>query len=447
MRQPLSALLNHVTDWLDYISRLHHQEMDFGLDRILAVVQPLKWHRFTCPVVIVGGTNGKGSCVRFLESIFSAAGYRVGAYTSPHLMAFNERIRVNNREIDDASLIDAFTAVEKHRGSISLSFFEYTFLAALQIFQQAQLDLVILEVGLGGRLDAVNIVDADIAVITTIDLDHTELLGQDRESIAREKAGIFRPGKIVVCGDPQPPENLRQAAAQLDARWFALGENFHFRLPDSSSGQWQWWIGAAIPGQRELNSYSTHLFAYQDLPAIILKHQNAATSLMVVKLLQDRLPVADKPCYQGLAQAALPGRFEKFFSPQQVKCYLDVAHNPQGGRWLAEQWRQTPVPGKKIAILGMLGDKDIAGTVQSLLHYVDSWYLASLSVSRGATAERLNGVLAALGIANCHLYQTVEDALQAAMQTANLEQDAILVFGSFYTVAAARQYLLLRRGL
>ncbi len=416
--------LSNLNEWLDYISQLHHKEMDFGLDRIQAVVKPLGWQQFSCPVVIVGGTNGKGSCVRFLESIFTTAGYRVGAYTSPHLLAFNERIRVANAMVDDAALLTAFSLVEKHRGHTSLSFFEYTFLAALQIFQQAALDLVVLEVGLGGRLDAVNIVDADIAVITTIDLDHTDLLGPDRESIAREKAGIFRNGQTVVCGDPEPPLSLRQRAAELSVNWQAIDDTFHYEH-QSALGDWRW---------------QSHKRNYENLPELTLKHQNAATSLMVVDLLQERLPVAESDLRQGLALAKLAGRFEKI-PLQNGFCYVDVAHNPQGGRWLAEQWRQVPVKGKRIAVLGMLADKDIAGTIQSLLHYVDSWHVATLPVSRGATAQRLQTLLMAAGVKNCCVFDTVEQALQAAIDDANLEQDTVLVFGSFYTVAAAKNFL------
>lgn len=420
-----SAEIASVDAWLEYISQLHHKEMDFGLDRILAVVKPLGWHQFTCPVVIVGGTNGKGSCVRFLESIFTAAGYRVGAYTSPHLMCFNERIRVANVLVDDAKLLEAFALVERYRGAVSLSFFEYTFLAALCIFQQAALDLVVLEVGLGGRLDAVNIVDADIAVITTVDLDHTDLLGPDRESIAKEKAGIFRQNRVVVCGDPEPPQALMERAKQLGARWYGIDSTFFYTAP-SSDGSWQW-----RSDQR----------TYAQLPALSLKQQNAATSLMVVELLQNRLPVTEFALKQGLQQTTLAGRYEKM-PLKKGYCYVDVAHNPQGGRWLAEQWRQTPVAGKRIAILGMLNDKDIAGTVQSLLHYVDEWFVVSLAVPRGANAQRLQTVLTELGALSCRPFDNVELALQAAIASADLTKDVVLIFGSFYTVAAARNCLL-----
>lgn len=425
---PHPASLNNVEDWLSYISQLHPREMDFGLGRIQAVVRPLGWQEFTCPVVIVGGTNGKGSCVRFLESIFTAAGYRVGAYTSPHLMSFNERIRVANAVVGDAALLTAFAAVEQNRREISLSFFEFTFLAALQVFQQAALDLVVLEVGLGGRLDAVNVVDGDIAVITTIDLDHTDLLGPDRESIAAEKAGIFRHGRPVVCGDPQPPANLVQCAAALTAPWHGLGHTFHFDCQPSPA-DWQW------------RSAQRH---YEHLPALALKHQNAAISLMVMELLQDRLPVSESQCRQGLAQAALAGRFEKI-PFERGHCYIDVAHNPQSARWLAQQWRQVAVRGRRRAVFAMLSDKDIAQTAWSLLHYIDSWYVATLAVSRGAAAEQVQTALTTQGVHSCYTFKTVELALQAAIADTDWEADAILVFGSFYTVAAARQYLLTRR--
>ncbi len=419
------AQLNDIDSWLNYISHIHHKEMEFGLDRILAVEQPLGWKNFNCPVVIVGGTNGKGSCVRFLESIFTAAGYRVGVFTSPHLMQFHERIRINGVTVDDAALIQAFCHVEQNRQGISLSFFEFTFLAALHVFHQHPLDLVILEVGLGGRLDAVNIVDADIAVITTIDLDHTEILGADRETIAKEKAGIFRQRQAIVCGDPRPPLSLREQAAKLSAKWHALGENFHFEC-DSSAQEWHWY------------SLKQRL---QYLPPLSLKHQNAATSLMVTELLQERLPVHDAALRQGLSQAVLEGRFEKI-PLKSGFCYLDVAHNPQGARWLAQQWQKIPVSGKRIAIFGMLADKNIAESVHSLLHYIDSWYIATLSVPRGASAQQLQDILNKQGAQSCHAFETVEAALEAAIADADLSQDTILIFGSFHTVAAARRYLL-----
>lgn len=418
-----------LTAWLDAIGRLHPKEMDLGLERILSVAKPLGWQRFSCPVITVTGTNGKGSCVRFLESIYTAAGHRAGAYTSPHLMAFNERVRVENHPVSDAALITAFETVEHHRKDCSLSFFEYTFLAALQIFQQASLDVLILEVGLGGRLDAVNIVDADIAVITTIDLDHTEWLGPDRESIAKEKAGIFRENRAAICGDPQPPQNLRQMAQQHNVQWHCLDETFYYKQEDG--GTWRW---------------HTQGRAYMQLPAITLKHQNAATSLMAIELLQNRLPVAENAVCEGLAQARLPGRFERVEINNGrfgVTCYLDVAHNPQGGQWLAQQWRSVSAKksGRKFAIVGMLADKDIAGTLSFLLDYVDCWYVSTLSVARGATAQRLHAELEAQGVVHCRQFESVVQALQQVFADAGFD-DRVLILGSFYTVAQARQFFL-----
>ncbi|MBS0350896.1 MAG: bifunctional tetrahydrofolate synthase/dihydrofolate synthase [Proteobacteria bacterium] len=419
-----SLLKSTVNDWLDFINQIHPKEMDFSLDRLFSLVEPLGLTRFKCPVVTVGGTNGKGSCVSFLETIFTEGGYRVGAFTSPHLLRFNERIRIGNNIVDDSALIEAFNWVEHHRKQVSLTFFEYTFMTALYLFQKAELDLLILEVGLGGRLDAVNVIDADIAVITTVDLDHTEILGSDRETIGREKSGIFRAGRAVVCGDPEPPASVRWAAEALAVDWHALGDTFHYN--DSiTNGQWRWWSG-----------YIHH----EHLPPISLKKQNAATSLMVVELLRKRLSLSDAAIRQGLAKTQLPGRFEKV-SVADGFCYLDVAHNPQGGRWLAEQWSQVEVKGKRLAVVGMLGDKDIAQTFQPLLNCVDVWYVVSLSVGRGATYQRLMSVLASQGVRQVLGFPTVEFAMESILGSANFPDDVILVFGSFYTVTAAKHYL------
>lgn len=417
----LKNLNASLEDWLEYIEQIHPKEIDFGLDRILTVAQPTAWHQFTCPVVTITGTNGKGSCVRFLENIFSEAGYRVGAYTSPHLMCFNERIRVANQMVDNQTLLTAFRKVEQQRNNCSLSFFEFTFLSALVVFQQANLDLIILEVGVGGRLDAVNIVDADIAVITTIGLDHTNWLGPDRSAIAKEKAGIFRSRRLAVCGDTDPPDNLYQVAQKLDVKLFCMQKDFFYHKDEST---WEW---------QGINDN------YQELPSLSLKHQNAATSLMVVELLQKKLPVPYKAVYQGLKQSTLAGRFEKI-NLGRVSCYLDVGHNPQASTWIAHQWKNLPKKGRRVAVIGILSDKDIAGTLSPLLLYVDSWYVATLSVSRGAKAEQLLEVLKAFGAESCYHFSTVDQALKAAI--ADLSLGYILVFGSFYTVAAARQYLL-----
>lgn len=418
-----NLLFNDLNAWLDYISQLHPKEMDLGLTRVNAVAQRLGCMTFLCPVITVTGTNGKGSCVKFLEEIYLAAGYQVGAFTSPHLMQFNERIRINNQYVSDQDLIQAFAIVEKTRGEISLSFFEFTFLAALILFQKTPLQVLILEVGLGGRLDAVNIIDADVAVVTTIHLDHLDWLGPDRSSIAKEKAGIFRQGRAVICGEPNPPDTLKAAAQQLQCRWYGLDEQFFFRTQEQEVWEWR----------------SPHKIL-QNLPALQLKHQNASTSLMVVEALQDRLPVAKGAIRAGLAKAKLMGRFEKVMV-KGVCCYLDVAHNPEGASWLAAQLSRVSKGKSLIAVFSMLGDKDIANTIKYLLDYIESWYVAELPVKRAATLERLRTDLGKLGLI-CRSFDSISLALATAIKTAKVQNRDVVVFGSFSTVAQARQYLI-----
>lgn len=421
----LNLPVKDLASWLSYISQLHPKEMDLGLDRVSVVATRLKCNQFVCPVVTITGTNGKGSCVKFLEEIYSAGGYRVGAFTSPHLMTFNERVRINNQLISDKKLVDAFAEVEEARQEITLSFFEFTFLAALQIFRSAKLDLLLLEVGLGGRLDAVNIIDTDVAIVTTIDLDHTEWLGPDRSAIAREKAGIFRFSKPVVCGDPEPPAILKETALKLGCPWYAIGENFIYSST-SQANPWNW-------QNDQINM--------QNLPAINLKHQNAATSLMAVELLQEKVPITENIIREGLAKAKLCGRFEKVVV-DGVTCYLDVAHNPQGGRWLAEQVKALQQKSPIVAVFSMLGDKDIAGTATSLLDYVKTWYLSELPVSRAASLDQLQEQLGSLGVVNSHRFANIPLTMNAAIEMAQKMNSVLLVFGSFYTVAQARQYLI-----
>ena len=418
-----NQLFNDIDAWLTYISQLHPKEMDLGLERVSAVAQRLGCLSFFCPVITVTGTNGKGSCVKFLEEIYLAAGYQVGAFTSPHLMQFNERIRINNQCVSDQDLVQAFAIVEKAREEITLSFFEFTFLAALMLFQKAPLQILILEVGLGGRLDAVNVIDADVAVVTTIHLDHLEWLGPDRSSIAKEKAGIFRQGRPVICGDQNPPETLKAAAEQLQCPWYGLDEQFFFRREEQEV--WEW--------------HSPHNIL-QNLPALQLKQQNAATSLMAVEVLQERLPVTRGAIRAGLSKAKLMGRFEKV-KVNGVSCYLDVAHNPEGASWLAVQLSQVSKGKPWIAVFSMLGDKDIASTVTYLLDYIESWYVAELPVKRAANLERLGADLEKLGVVY-RSFESISLALARAIEVAKERDKDVIVFGSFYTVAQARQYLI-----
>ncbi len=403
-----------LADWLSKIEKCHPQSIEMGLDRILIVANRLNVLKFDCPVITVGGTNGKGSCVRLIESIFQAQGYKVGTYTSPHLLYFNERIHVDNQMQNDSTLIAAFEQVEAARREVPLTFFEFTTLAALYIFQQAKLDLLVLEVGLGGRLDAVNIIDADIAIIASIDLDHTDWLGSNREEIGVEKAGIFKQKKYAICGDQEPPQSIFQEAKRIGCQLFTVNVDFRYEI---NQADWNW---------------SFHHFYLKNLPLPNLSIQNAATILMAVRLLCSKLPVSKEAIVRGLASAILPGRFQIIEQPRF--CILDVAHNPASARLLASRCQSLPLPKKFIAVVGMLADKDIAGTLEPLLSLVSSWHVGTLGGIRGAPAHLLIKELQDFGVKNCYNYECVADAFNAVI--ANIQyQEKILVFGSFYTVA------------
>ncbi len=408
-------------EWLDYLNSLYPREIDLGLERVASIAKKNSLEKFSCPVITVGGTNGKGSVVRFLESIYLAAGYRVAAYTSPHLLRFNERLRINGQEITDDEFVDAFECIEQSRGNQSLTFFEFTTLAALLICQRRTLDVIILEVGLGGRLDAVNIVNSDVAVITSIAIDHTDWLGPDRDSIGREKAGIFREGKPAVCGDPNPPNVVREIAQSLQSPWYGFCEQFSVKIVGAN---WEW--------------RGPHL-SYCQLPLPELKLQNAAMSLMVVDLLQSRVPVTQYAVIRGLKTACLPGRWERA-TAGSVPVIFDVAHNPQATTYLAEQLSRAPSEGRTLAVVGMLKDKDIKGSLSPLLPLVSEWYTASLNVPRGASGADLATCLATHGVECCYNFASVETALAVALERC-CSNDRILVFGSFYTVGIAKQYL------
>ncbi len=410
-----------VSDWLDYLYHLHPKEIDLGLSRISDLAERLFLRKFSCPVITVAGTNGKGSVVRFLECIYLAAGYQVATYTSPHLICFNERLRMNGKEVADEALLEAFSVIEKNRGELALTFFEFTTLAALWICQKQALDLLILEVGLGGRLDAVNIVDADVAVITSIDIDHVDWLGPDRESIGREKAGILRSGKPLVCGDASPPDSIRHQVQQQGSPYFQFETDYAINHFDDG---WEW----CGPDRR-----------YSRLPLTHLKLQNAATAIMVIELLQTVLPITPFAILTGLSRAQLPGRFEMIESP--VRVILDVAHNPQATNYLAAQLREHPIKGDTLSVVGMLRDKDISGSLAPLLSFIKGWYAADLSVPRGGTAAQIIHSLATQGVSCCYNFATVEDALGAAITRCG-PNDQVLVFGSFYTVSLAKQFLL-----
>lgn len=402
-------------NWITYIEALHPQVMELGLERIKKVADRLDLLEFSCPIITIGGTNGKGSCLAFTEAIWMAAGYSVGSYTSPHLLRFSERVHINGQELADQLWCQAFTFIEENRGDQALTFFEFTTLAALWIFQQCPLDLIILEVGLGGRLDAVNIVDADVAIIATIAMDHMDWLGNSREAIAKEKAGIMRANKPVVIGDYDPPAVLFEEAAAYGAHAYVANRDFSAKKtgPDT----WEW---------RSENT------CYENLPQPHLPLQNAATAIMAVECLEEKLPVTRQHIEQGLLKASLPGRFQRLKT--RVPTIVDVAHNPASTQLLAQRLVEEPIKGKIRAVFAMLADKDIAESIRPLLPLVAHWHIAGLDMPRGASSEMLAQHLQALGVVDYDSHTSVSLAYKAAQQD-SFENDCVLVFGSFHTVA------------
>jgi dihydrofolate synthase/folylpolyglutamate synthase len=375
-----------------------------------------------CPVVTVTGTNGKGSTCAMLDAVLRCAGYRTGLYTSPHLARYNERVQIGGEPQDDAAMVAAFNAVEDARGDIPLTYFEYGTLAAFYAFARAALDAAILEVGLGGRLDAVNIIAADIAVVTSIDLDHMDYLGPTRADIAYEKAGIFRTGRPVVCAEPDPPSSLVEHARALGAPVTQIGRDYGF-VPEE--GQWRYW---GPGGQRFGLPYPALRGAYQ--------LANAATALAVVDHLRDRLHVAAGAIRDGLLAVELQGRFQVL--PGRPTMVLDVAHNPHAARVLAATLGTMGFFPQTLAVFGMLADKDVRGVIAAMAARVDRWFVATLPGPRGATADAIRAELAHAGIAPgaSRTFDSIESGFAAARGEAG-EADRIIVFGSFLTVAAA----------
>ncbi len=407
-------------EWLDWQETLHPSPMDLGLERVAAVHGRLFSAPLPCPVITVAGTNGKGSTVAMLEAILRAAGYRTGAYTSPHLFRYNERVRLDGGPADDATLCEAFAAVDAARGDTTLTYFEFGTLAALWCFHQAAPEVVILEVGMGGRLDAVNVVDPDVAVITTVDLDHVQWLGGDRDTIAGEKAGILRPGRPAVSSDPDTAAAIVETAAALGAPLHRLGAEYRVRERDD--GAWDW-LG---PDGRARHALP--------LPALRGAHQvrNAAGALMALELLAPRLPLPQAAVREGLQAVRLPGRLQ--VEPGAPTVVYDVAHNPQAARTLAAALAAMG-GGPLHAVLAMYADKDIQGVTAPLLPLVEHWHLAPLPPPRGASTRTLAQVLAAAG-ARCSEHASVAAALAAA-RAAVPAPGRVVVFGSFQTVEAA----------
>jgi dihydrofolate synthase/folylpolyglutamate synthase len=418
-----------LAEWLQYVERQHPRPIALGLERVARVLARLAV-RFECPVFTVGGTNGKGSTCAMLESILQAAGFRTGLYTSPHLVRYNERVRLDGREAEDDALCEAFAAVETARNVVPLTYFEFGTLAAIWLFARAGLEAVVLEVGLGGRLDAVNVLDADCAVLTSIGIDHVDFLGATRESIGREKAGIFRRGRAAVVADPSPPHSVMEAAQAEGACLLLLGRDFGYAPED---GQWRYWgpggtrAGLAHPALRGG-----------------LQLRNAAAALCALDSMRERLPVGMQHVRQGLAQVALAGRFQVL--PGRPKVILDVAHNPQAAQGLAQDLAGSGFARETIAVFGMLRDKDIGGVVRAVAPRVTRWHLATLGGERGASAAELAAILRAENVSDPFAqHASVALAFAAAREEAG-ENDKIIVFGSFLTVGEVMAYLEAVRG-
>lgn len=393
--------------WLSYLENLHGKTIDMGLARVSRVAATLDVLKPAPFVFTVAGTNGKGTTCRTLESVLLRAGFRVGVYSSPHLVRYTERVRVQGEELAESAHTRSFAAIEAARGETSLTYFEYGTLSALWLFKEAALDVVILEVGLGGRLDATNMVDADVAVVTSIALDHTDWLGPDRESIGREKAGVFRAGKPAVVGEPDMPHTIAEVASEKGAQLLRRDVDWHFAV---TGDNWRF-----SDAQGELTG----------LPLPQVPQPNAATALAALRA--SGLKVSETAIREGIANAILPGRFQTV--SESPRLILDVAHNPHAAAYLVGRLNALPKTGRVLAVVGMLHDKDIAGTLACLESEVDSWYCAPLEGPRGATAEQL-----LTHLQSGRTFENVEQAWRAAMADAAPE-DTVLVCGSFHTVA------------
>jgi dihydrofolate synthase/folylpolyglutamate synthase len=410
------GLPSGLPDWLALLETRHPKTIQLGLDRVGQV-----WSRlgvsFDFPVITVAGTNGKGSVCAFLEAMLAASGYRVGLYTSPHIIKFNERVRIAGGEVEDEPIAKALTIVEQARGETVLTYFEQTTLAAMWLFCRAKVEVAVLEVGLGGRLDAVNLFDADCAVVTPVDLDHQDYLGPDRESIGFEKAGIFRQNRPAVCGDINPPASLIGQAERLAVPLLRLGREIKLERHETD---WLCRVGSdvfpALPNPAMAGDY---------------QHENAASAIAALHCLRSQLPVTMAAIRQGVAQARLPGRFQIIGrEPWRI---LDVAHNPHAARALASNLTALPRLGRRLAVLAMLADKDAGAVVDALTEQFDHWHLAGLAGARGRSSTELAAVLQAKGL-SISVHDDVATAWQAACQEAKAA-DTITAFGSFHTVA------------
>jgi len=413
-----------LSEWLAHCENLHPFAIEMGLDRVRQVADRMQI-AFKAPVITVAGTNGKGSTCAMLEAVYLQAGYKTGVYTSPHLVQFEERCRLLGESPPAAQFASAFDQVEQARGETSLTYFEFSTLAILKMMVEAELDVIILEVGLGGRLDAVNLVDADCAIITSIDLDHTALLGNDRETIGLEKAGIMRAGKSVVLSDPVPPESIVQHAKKLGADLWLMGQDFNF---SGDQLQWSWagrgrrYSGLAYPALRGANQLL-----------------NASGVLAAVEIMRPQLPVTAQAIRNGLAMVELTGRFQ--IVPGEPVLVLDVAHNPHSVAALAANLDAMGFYPCTHAVFGAMADKDLPSMLKKVLPMVDTWYFTDLPLTRAITAAQLEDQWLQMNTrqdVKASQHASPQKALEAAIAAAG-PTDRILVFGSFYTVGGVLQ--------
>ncbi len=413
-----------LNDWLHWQESLHRSEIELGLERVKAVAQRMQLLKPGARVVTVAGTNGKGSCVRMLEALCSDQGIKVGAFTSPHFHRYNERIRVDGREVEDRLICESFERIDQARGDISLTYFEFGTLAAIDIFQHQQVDVMLLEVGLGGRLDAVNIIDADVAVVTSIALDHQDWLGSDINVIGREKAGIYRAGRWAICADEQAPATVEDYAREIGAYWVAMGLSLN--VVEEPGGLWSW-QGVDADGE---------LLEVAALPPSSLPRPSVAAALQAFVLLGYPPPanLAD-----WLADVRLQGRAQRL-ELRGVEYLLDVAHNPAAAEMLAERLAAEPVAGETRCLVAMMADKDRLGVLQALTPYVQHWHLAALpGNSRAASVEQLQADLKLLEVVG-QAHGSVEEAL-AELGPLLQAGDRVVIMGSFFTVAEALSIL------
>lgn len=414
-------------DWLGYLEQLHPTAIDMGLDRCREVATTLGLTRPAPQVVTVTGTNGKGSTCAFIAQMLAGQGKRVGVYSSPHLLRYNERVRLNGADASDEALCEAFEAVEHARGSVSLTYFEMGTLAAFWLFEREALDAVVLEVGLGGRLDAVNLVDADVAVVTNIGLDHAEWLGNTRESVAFEKAGIFRPAKPAVCGDSAPPESMLENATQSAVPLLVRGREFDLVI-EATRWHWRGQDGTGSP------------LELRNLPMLALPLENAAVALQAFALLESSWQ--PERLIEALQHTHVTGRLDRRtirWQGRDLSILLDVGHNPHAAGYLARHLQRQLSTGRRLAVFGLLADKDLAGVIDALLPEVDVWAVAPLSTPRSRSAAELSAALMERD-ASVTIYPGISQALEGQCDLA-VDGDEILLFGSFYCVADALNWI------